>query len=91
MERKAAMEKEQKAGQWFVLRHDKCGAILTINTEEVSKSFSESGGTEPRVLACPNCGQVAANYKELKDFFDAHEKLNKNLSDAGFTMKKKKD
>lgn len=85
------MEKEQNGGQWFVLRHDKCGAILTINTEHVSKTFSASGESEPRVLACPNCGEIATNYKELKDFFDAHEKLNKNLSDAGFTMKKKKE
>lgn len=85
------MEKEQNGGQWFVLRHDKCGAILTINTEHVSKTFSASKESEPRVLACPNCGEIATNYKELKDFFDAHEKLNKNLSDAGFTMKKKKE
>jgi hypothetical protein len=42
-------------------------------------------------LACPNCGEVATNYQELKDFFDAHEKLNKNLTQAGFTMKKKKE
>jgi hypothetical protein len=85
------MEKEQNDGQWFVLRHDKCGAILTINTEHVSKSFSASEDNESRILACPNCGEIATNYKELKDFFDAHEKLNKNLTQAGFTMKKKKD
>lgn len=85
------MEKEQNDGQWFVLRHDKCGAILTINTEHVSKSFSASEDNESRILACPNCGEIATNYKELKDFFDAHEKLNKNLTQAGFTMKKKKE
>jgi hypothetical protein len=85
------MENEKNDGQWFVLKHDKCGAVLTINTENVSKSFSSSTDAEKRVLACPNCGEVATNYKELKDFFDAHERLNKNLSDAGFTMKKKKD
>ena len=85
------MENEKNDGQWFVLKHDKCGAVLTINTENVSKSFSASTDEEQRVLACPNCGEVATNYKELKDFFDSHERLNKNLSDAGFTMKKKKD
>jgi hypothetical protein len=85
------MEKEQSNGQWFVLRHDKCGAILTINTEHVSKSFSDSEDNESRILACPNCGEIATNYQELKNFFDAHEKLNKNLTQAGFTMKKKKD
>ena len=85
------MENEKNDGQWFVLKHDKCGAVLTINTENVSKSFSSSTDAEQRVLACPNCGEVATNYKELKDFFDSHERLNKNLSDAGFTMKKKKD
>ena len=85
------MEKEKNDGQWFVLKHDKCGAVLTINTENVSKSFSASADGEKRVLTCPNCGEVATSYKELKDFFDAHERLNKNLSDAGFTMKKKKD
>jgi hypothetical protein len=63
------MEKEKNDGQWFVLKHDKCGAVLTINTENVSKSFSVSTDGEQRVLACPNCGEVATNYKELKDFF----------------------
>ena len=85
------MEKEQNEGQWFVIRHDRCGAILTINTDDVSKSFSASMDDEPRVLACPNCGEFATSYMELKEFFDAHKRLNKNLSDAGFTMKKKKD
>jgi hypothetical protein len=85
------METEQNDGQWFVIRHDKCGAILTINTESVTTSFSFSEDGDPPPLACPNCGEIATNYKELKDFFEAHRKLNKNLSDAGFTMKKKKD
>ncbi|MFO7740120.1 MAG: hypothetical protein R6V46_16695 [Desulfatiglandaceae bacterium] len=85
------MEKEQNEGQWFVIRHDKCGSILTINTDSVSKAFASSEDGDPPVLACPNCGEIATNYRELKDFFDAHRKLNKNLTNAGFTMKKKKE
>ena len=85
------MEKEQNEGQWFEIRHDKCGAILTINTESVSKAIASSEEQNPPVITCPNCGETATSYQELKDFFDAHTKLNKNLTEAGFTMKKKKE
>ena len=84
------MEKKQNGDQWFVLRHDKCGAILTINPKDVSKSFSASGDGEPRILACPNCGEIATNYNKLEGFFDAFEKLHKHLPNAGFTIKKQK-
>lgn len=85
-----AMEKEHNGSKWFVLRHDKCGAILTINRKDVAKSFSAFWDGEPLILACPNCGEIATDYKKLDGFFDAFEKLNKYLPNAGFTIKEQK-
>jgi hypothetical protein len=80
------MEEKQNEGQWFVIRHEKCGSVITINTESVSRlssSFTDGG---PRLLTCPNCGTVATEYQNLKEFLEIQEKFHKNLKRKDFAI-----
>ncbi len=84
------MEEKQNEGQWFVIRHEKCGSVITINTESVSRSSSSFADGGPRLLTCPNCGAVATEYQHLKDFLEAQEKLHKDLKREAFTIHREK-
>jgi hypothetical protein len=80
------MEEKQNEGQWFIIRHEKCGSFITINTESVSRLSSSFADGAPRLLTCPNCGTVATEYQHLKGFLEVQEKLHKSLKRKDFTL-----
>ena len=84
------MGNSQNEGQWFVIKHEKCGSVITINTESVSRSSSSFADGGPRLLTCPNCGEVATEFQHLKNFLEAHEKLHKDLKREDFTIHREK-
>jgi len=77
------MEKKQNKGRWFLIEHE-CGAMFTINTANIIKSFSKG---DP--LKCPGCFVNISNKTkdQLNHFCNIYEMVIDAFSEQSFQIR----
>lgn len=60
------MENKQEDTRWFVIRHQGCKALFTIDSRTFLNSFDEPRGA----FRCPNCGEVIVKRESLDTFIE---------------------
>ncbi|MBW2066854.1 MAG: hypothetical protein JRJ03_18245 [Deltaproteobacteria bacterium] len=69
------MGRSDNKRRWFIIKHEDCGSVFTINTEKEPKY--------PPV--CLTCGKQAVDLDKIRNFLRTYRELIESLSD-GFTM-----
>ena len=75
-----AMNEKQNDRRWFLIKHE-CGAIFTIDSQTLPKSFDVD--REPYRIICQNCGKILITgiplenfIRQLRDYDNLCNKLN---------------
>lgn len=69
------MGRSRDKGRWFIIKHEDCGSVFTVNTEKELKY--------PPV--CLTCGKQAVDLDMMRNFLRTYRELTSNLND-GFTI-----
>ena len=87
------MEKKQNKGRWFLIKHEKCGSVFTINGEIFLKSHNDPAEFLTP-LTCPTCGTATIKgetISKLQDFFLKYRQIINALKLQKFTINEIQD
>jgi hypothetical protein len=67
--------------RYFILKHEGCGGVFTINSE----TFLEKR-REPGHGWCPSCGDKTLNIDAVKNLLEAYRATQKTLAKDGYSI-----
>ena len=76
----------------FILKHEKCGGVFTVNSETNIADLQERAGINPDSLGrCPSCGDQSLNMRALEVLLKAYRENEKSLADNGYSIREIKE
>ncbi len=68
------------AGRWFIVKHEECGSVFTINSDQFEKGMdiATKGG---RFLSCPSCRLPTILASDIQAFLREYSKLTEKFAE----------
>jgi len=72
-------------GRHFILKHEKCGGIFTINSDKFIKYLDNKEGGSLGI--CPSCGEKTLKLDTLKELLETYCFKQNILAENGYTIR----
>jgi hypothetical protein len=81
-------EVHEMAERWFIIKHEECGSVFTINSDRFAEGMSKTNQS----LQCPSCRKSRAGMPSyILTFLKQYDELTKELEKEGYTIREIKN
>jgi hypothetical protein len=68
------------AERWFIIKHEECGSVFTINSDRFAEGMNSETRDE-KMLFCPSCRSPLIFASDIQTFLIQYGKLTEKLAE----------